>query len=407
MPSYRTLRLLANLAAMRGRTKQERREIRQSFIGKHVTRAAAEAKTMALDEFEYLAVASSAVQDVTFPVSAMTADRLMVILVPEHNSMSGGIFSMFSIATHLRRIRRLHGHEVLVMTRPQRANLTYFRNTNFVNSENVHRFQQLQLCTKLRELYLHVPEYAAGGFLDDLSPADLARLKGVERLRINILNQNVKLMPEPDALAGLRSLTDELSQSVAHHAYFSQDEADRYRLPTLLLPAYTDLSHYAPSGFADKERLIIYSPDDAPHKEACLATIRRSMPDFELVEIRDIAFDHFMDLATRCMFSITFGEGFDGYLAQPIHQGGIGFATFEKEFFPSEHFLDYENIFAGPDDMVAGICARMRALAADPDRYAALNRRWVAEYDKLYSYDDYRERIRRLAMGEFDFHPRA
>lgn len=407
MPHFRTVRLLANLAALRGRTKKERREIRQRVIGKHVARAAAEAKVVPMDDLQNLSVASAAVQDVTFPVPAMNAEKLLVILVPEHNAMSGGIFSMFSIASHLRRMRRLHGHEVLVMTRPQKSLLTYFRNTNFVNSENVYRFQQLQLCTKMKELYLHVPEYLAGGFLDDLSPDDTALLKGVGRLRINILNQNVKLMPEPAALEGLRSLTAELSQSVAHHAYFSQEEADRYRLPTLLLPAYTDLSHYAPSGFADKERLIIYSPDDAPHKEACLSAIRRTMPDFELVEIRDITFDQFMDLATRCMFSITFGEGFDGYLAQPIHQGGIGFATFEKEFFPSEHFLDYENIFAGPDDMIGGICARMRALAGDPERYADLNRRWVGEYDKLYSYDDYRERVRRLAMGEFDFHPRT
>lgn len=375
-------------------------------VGKFISAAAAVSKEVPMDDLQYLSVASSAIQDVVFPVPAMGAERLLVILVPEHNSMSGGIFSMFSIASHLRRMRRLHGYEVLLMTRPQRSFLTYFRNTHFVNSENVYRFQQLALCKKVKELYLHIPEYVAEGFLGDLGPNDLALLKGIERLKINILNQNVRLMPEPAALADLRSLTPEVSQSVAHHAYFSQAEADRCGLPTLLLPAYTDLSSYTPSSFAEKERLIIYSPDDAPHKESCLAAIRQAMPDFELVEIRDITFDHFMDLATRCMFSITFGEGFDGYLAQPIHQGGIGLAMFEREFFPSEHFLDYENIFADPEEMVSEICGRMQELAQDPKRYAELNRRWVAEYEKLYSYDDYLARIRKLAVGKFDFHPR-
>jgi len=214
-------------------------------------------------------------------------------------------------------------------------------------------------------------------------------------------------MPEPEALCGLRELTPDVTQSVAHHSYFSQEEADRYGLPTLLLPAYTDLNAYPSISFDEKEKLIIYSPDDAPHKRRVLAKLSEELPDYELVEICDITFDQFMDLATRCMFSITFGEGFDGYLAQPIHQGGIGFTTFEEEFFPSDHFKDYCNVFDNHAQMLGEICERIRHLSSNRVAYEELNRTWVAEYDKLYNYDEYCERILKLAMCEFELFPNA
>lgn len=318
--------------------------------------------------------------------------------------MSGGIYSFFSIVEQMRRLRREHGYDIITMTRPNPFEETYFRNTNFRNSENVYRFSQLQLCLAAEEIYIQVPEYAAATFCEDISGAVRAYLSR-RKVKINILNQNVQLMPERDEFKSIYKLTSDVTQSVAHHAYFSQAYADRYRLPTLLLPAYTDLSQYPSCGFAQKEKLIIYSLDEAKHKSACLQKIRVAFPDFELIEIKGIPFDKFMDLATRCTFSITFGEGFDGYLAQPIIQGGIGFAVYNDEFFPSRHFLEYKNIFSSADEMVSRICEVMRELLADPEAYTALNASFAAEYDRLYSVNEYVTQIRKLTLGQFEIFP--
>ena len=209
----------------------------------------------------------SATQDRTFPVDLYGAKKIMVILVPEHNAMSGGIYSLFSIANQMRRLKKHHGHEVLIVTRPTPSGLTYFRNTNFRNSENVYRFEQLLLCRSATEIYLHIPEYATEFFADRFRSQERRYLLSRQKVHINILNQNIKLMPEKDRFSGLREITSSISQSVAHHAYFNQAMADRYDLPTLLLPAYTDLSAYPPASFDEKEKLIIYSPDEAPHKK--------------------------------------------------------------------------------------------------------------------------------------------
>jgi hypothetical protein len=194
---------------------------------------------------------------------------------------------------------------------------------------------------------------------------------------------------------------------VAHHAYFNQKIADKYQLPTLLLPAYTDLNDYPASSFAEKEKLIIYSLDNAAHKKKCLRKIAQSFPDFKLLEIKNISFDQYMDYATRCMFSISFGEGFDGYVAQPFYQGGIGFAIYDPEFFPSEEFRKYYNIFDNADEMVGQICNRMRKLMLDRESYEQLNAEYLRELKRLYSFEDYIKQIKKLSLRQFEILPTA
>jgi hypothetical protein len=401
MPS-KPMKFLANLAALVGPTKVARRKIRRSILGDPGNQVIKERATLA--KCSEAAVLSRA-QDFLFPVNAIKSRRLMVMVVPEHNDMSGGIYSFFSIANQMHAMRRVHGYDVITMTRPNETGHTYVRLSAFRNAETVYRFEQILLCDKVEELYLHIPEYAARDFYDLLSPELLKYLKTRKKLYINILNQNIKLMPEASAFKNLRGLATEISQSVAHHAYFGQDFADRYNLSTLLLPAYTDLSPYPGSTFEEKRKLIIYSLDKAPHRKACLAILEREFSDYELVEIRGMSFDQYMQLATDCQFSISFGEGFDGYIAQPIQQGGIGLTVYREEFFPSDEFLKYYNIFASEEEMITELALRMRRLSADPELYKSLNKAFKEEHDKLYSFEDYIGCIRKLVMRDFDLFP--
>jgi len=172
-----------------------------------------------------------------------------------------------------------------------------------------------------------------------------------------------------------------------------------------LLPAYTDLSSYPKSGFLEKHKLIIYSPDDAPHKAQCLKILRANLPEFELREIKNITFDTFMDLATRCMFSVSFGEGFDGYVAQPTLQGGIGMTVYNDDFFPSPDYQSFENFFVSDEDMLNNICAVIAHLSNTKSDYERLNAQLVAKHDALYSYDNYLSQIEKLSLKQFEIFP--
>jgi hypothetical protein len=346
-------------------------------------------------------------QDITFPRHVENAESLFVVIVPEHNTMSGGIYSFFSIAKAAYNLRHKHNYAIVLMTRPNTYDLTYLRQGNFRNSEDVFRFSQVTRCKNVKELYLHIPEYAAPSFVASLTSEQREYLLSRDRLYINILNQKIELMPDKQEFEDLRALADELTQSVAHHAYFTQAHADHYDLPTLLLPPYTDLSAYEPIGRGEKQKLIIYSPDESRHREPVLKVLRERLPDYQLLEIQGITFDRFMELATRCLFSISFGEGFDGYVAQPIHQGGIGLAVYRSEYFPSEKLREFPNFFSSEQDMVDNIVARIRSLERDEALYARTNQAMIEVYGRLYSKDDYVRRIEKLLKREFEIFPRA
>jgi len=334
----------------------------------------------------------------------LESKKLAVFVVPEHDSMSGGIYSMFSIAAHIRRTRRVHGFDVILMTRPNPEKVTYIRNSSFSNRETVFRMEQLQLFSEVSELHLYIPEYASVTFVRDLSYDTLRYISRRDKVHINILNQNTRLMPEPEKFRDLRRIADSIGQSVSHHAYFGQEFADYYDLPTLLLPAYTDLSEYPPASFDEKEKLIIYSDDQAPYREAVLNRLS-ALSDYRLLKIQGMTFDRYMEYATRCLFSVSFGEGFDGYVAQPIYQGGIGFALYTDEFFPDPEFKKFENFFESEDEMIEQIVPTIRRLESDKARYESLNRALRAKWDELYDYEDYVQRIGRLIKKDYEVRP--
>jgi hypothetical protein len=354
----------------------------------------------ALNEHQILARA----QDFLLPMDIADTQKLCVFVLPEHNAMSGGIFSIFSIVNQLRKTRREHGYDVILMTRPNPQGLTYVRNSAFRNSETVYRFEQLRIFRNVRDLQLHIPEYATVDFVRNMSKEMMSYLLRRDTVHINVLNQNIRLMPEEYRFRDLRRIATSIGLSAAHHAYASQEWADTYQLPTLLLPAYTDLTEYPGLPFSRKEKLIITSDDAAPYRARVEEKLKQ-LKDYEFVSIKNMTFDKYMDLATRCRFSISFGEGFDGYVAQPIYQGGIGFALYTDEFFPNDRFLAYENFFASEKDMIDKIVPTIRRLEADQKRYEALNTSLRAEWDALYSFDDYLARIGKLVRKEYEKFP--
>ena len=363
---------------------------------------------LAIAERDYLiSRAFHHIQDKTFPRAAEEARSLLITIIPEHNEMSGGIYSFFSIAKTLYSLRARHHYTSIMMTRPNELDETYVRQKHFRNCEDIFRFQQVLRCNQVETLYVLLPEYATIEFSDYITKdKDIYHyLKSRRNFYVNILNQNVELMPPPSAFSRLRAIATGLSQSVAHHAYFRQTLTDTYNLPTLLLPAYTDLSDYMTIPRAEKRKLIIYSPDDSKLKQHILQDLRHKLPEYQLLEIRNMSFDDYMHYATICRYAITFGEGFDGYLAQPSNQGGVAFAAHNSNYFPDHDFSAYKNIFRDEQDMYQRISQTIQELDDSDDQYAMVTAKMRTLYESLYSPDKYRSQVLRLALRQFDLMP--
>ena len=330
------------------------------------------------------------------------AENLVVFLLPKRAFISGGVMSIYSLCRTSREL--LPGAQCVLATEPGR--MTYCHNDTFRNSEFVYRWEQVVEAIRRRKgrTIIHVPEYMAAGFAASLTSSQRNMLKAAQ-VELNILNQNMDLMPPPASLTPLFKLTARLTQTLAFKRNCTQETADAYGMPTHLFSVHIDLSGYSAEPCAEKQKLIAYSPDAAPEKEATLESLRRALPDYELRQIKDLTFDEYMELIARAFFVISFGEGFDGYYQQPYTVGTVGLAVYNGVFFPSAAWRDMPGVYASYADMAQGVPQLARAFEADPDAYYSHIKRVQTARSKVYQKDEYRENLRAFYSGSYHLLP--
>lgn len=340
-----------------------------------------------------------------------TKEGLIIYLVPGGVKINGGVMSIFNQSVQSRHLMK--NYAVIVSTYPSAVDY-YVINKEFPNNEVVWRWSKVSKnINRFDKVYLHIPEYYAPKFMQDLSEGDVKVLKKVRDLRINIMDQNIWLMPSREHFAGLYDLTDKVSQTVAHTKYATQEFADKFGLPTLLLWAFWAMEVYPVYPFEKKEKCIVYSPDEHPRKKEILDMLRYELPDFELVEVRNLKFNQFMDLVARSMFSLTFGEGLDGYFSNPLIKKSLSFAVYNSDFFSAD--VDWSNVwtvFKDYDDLRQNLVKKIRLCAASGTLYSEkLNEvRHLLKIDErtdALGIERLRNGLKRFYCDDFDYYPRS
>jgi hypothetical protein len=138
----------------------------------------------------------------------------------------------------------------------------------FANHTDVYRFEQLPgYFRSLKELIIHIPEYLVRYFVDDLTRHDSAWLKGISHLHLNILNQNVRFMPDASIIARARKLAHEVTVTTAHQKYCTLSYRNQYGVPLHKLSVWISPEQYKFKTWREKENLLVVSPDLHPLKE--------------------------------------------------------------------------------------------------------------------------------------------
>lgn len=336
------------------------------------------------------------------------ARKLIVFLLPEHPVRSGGVLSIFNLCLMTRKVVR--DATVVLATFPSFS--TYSKLVWFDNDERIYRFSQIfDGRLSAEEVCVHVPEYLAAAFFPSLPDKSRKLLRALPHLHINILNQNILLMPERHRLEGLFSLAAQVTQTTAHDSYASQQTCDRWGMPlhhfSAILP--NPLAGRSLPSFEEKAaRLhIVLSPDAHPAREPLQDAIRRGLPGCKITTVRNMSYPAYFALISEAMFVMTFGEGFDAYFTQPSIVGTVSFSVFNEDFFPDRSWKDLENVFASYDEAVALIAQTMNALLHDKNRYLALIQKNRAMLASVYNQDDVEAAIRRFYRHDYDFIPMA
>lgn len=330
-----------------------------------------------------------------------TAKELIIFFVPKIEMITGGILSIYSICKYSREI--CPNAMCLISTPP--GNRTYSHNNYFNNEEKIYRWSQITDNASAEKITVHLPEFLADKFYNSLSLKEKKFLKSTKDLQINILNQNIDLTPEPSKIQNLKKLTANITQTIGHDKCATQEICNKWGIPTHFLSVGIETSIYKILPFESKEKIIVFSPDCCPEKSKIQKKIEKELPDYKIVTVKNMRFQDYMDLIARSYFSVTFGEGFDGYFIIPALVGSIGFAVYNDKFFPDKSWKELPLTYDSFDEMYKKITNDMISLLQNKEEYIKLANTLKEKHDSIYNIDCFKNNLKLFYQGKYSFLP--
>ncbi len=302
--------------------------------------------------------------------------------------IGGGMLSINRFVEHSKDLSKEMNFDIILSGLP--VGNAAIQHSMFKDSMPMIDFNYIVKNIHPENLLLNIPEAFLIDFLKQLNPKQKMWLKSIKGLRINILNQNIELMPAPCIIEKLYEYTPMVSISCAHKKYCTQKFANEYCCPLYLLPPF--LPEFYRTDFAEKENIIVFSPDnDIPSsssvtKEDIIQKLSDELPEFKLVEVNNLTLEEYKKLISKAKYSITFGEGYDGYFIEPYLSNSLSFAVYNREFFP-EDFSKCPNIYESWESLYENIVSDIKKYNQDIELYNATQKTVEKYIEKYTSYE--------------------
>ena len=337
------------------------------------------------------------VSEVPCGIGDANARKLVWFLVPSWDVCGGGLLSISYF--HAETQMLLGGPDVAVVASTYPNAPTLKKYTAFPNSMDIFSFTEVITHFKsVEHAILHIPEYFCKDFPSQLSPTERLFLDTIPRLQVNIMLQNVDQC-KPDDIEPLRTLTDEITCTTAHDRYSTQEQSTRFGIPLHKLSVFVD--GYEQRRWAEKQDIMVLSPDQHPLRNRVIDTIKKGLPGLELITVEKMAYESYRSLIAKAKWSLTFGEGLDGYFAEMAWTGGIPFAVYNDRFFMPQ-FRELATVYDTWDELQTWIVGDILKLDHD-ESYHRAGEPIRQALNELYSREKYRENIRLFYNEEYNF----
>jgi hypothetical protein len=325
--------------------------------------------------------------------------RLIVFLTPGFEARNGGVLAISAMKRETVALRQLHRARVALCAVPG-DDPRFFKYSWFDNRDYLLELETvLESCGRLDYLQLHIPAYAVNRVLEWLTSSAPRLLRNIREVHLNVLLMNIDNIQGKN-VKGLLSF-GRVTCTTAHEAYSNATTREAVGVPLHRLSVCNGPENYSLSGYDDKEPLLIVSPDGHPLKGEAIRQIAQACPKLTIQVIEDLHYRDYMRLVRRAKWSLTFGEGLDGYFAELVWSGGVAFAVFNDRFF-TPAFAELETIYPS----WAALMQRMPLDLQRLDEPVVYNRCWRQAYDllsDLYSVDRFRQNLRMFYRGEYTF----
>lgn len=339
---------------------------------------------------------------------------LIVYLIPPEKRIDGGVKSIYNMCSVTRKLLKSDDCDVLLVTYP--SILSHYHNDLFPNSEVVFRFSQLRKnYPELDSLVINIEHYVKY-FGISLSKKDIKYLQSIPNLQINAMNQNSICYPKPQQLQYLYSLTPNITQTTAFARDTTQERANLYNMPVHLFGAMDNPYEYHLKTYSEKKNIIVLSPDSCPFmgvKGPAMVRMIRSilseqLPDYQQIVVSNMKYADYLTLISDAKYTITFGEGYDGYFVQPHLSGSLSFTVYNDMFFPHSEWCKFPNVFPSYEKMAEEIVDLIHHFDSHPNEYAELNKKICDEYSVgRFTPEIFSENLLRYYRGEYDYVPQT
>jgi hypothetical protein len=325
--------------------------------------------------------------------------RLIIFLTPGFDARVGGVLSIAGIYRESRGLIHLHGAKVALCAVPGDDPLflkyTWFENDNYLLDLNA----VLRNCIDLDYLQVHIPEYAVNRVALWLDSVSSSLLRDIGTIHLNVMVQNIDQIEGQNI--GELTRFGTVTVTTAHEAYGNAATRNIVGVPLHKLGVCTGPELYDRRAYRDKEPVLVVSHDEHPLKEQVLGQIAGALPWLEIRVVHNLSYEEYRALILRAKWSLTFGEGLDGYFAEMVFSGGNGFAVYNDRFF-TPAFAALETVYPSWEVLLERITADLQRL----DESTAYDRCWRQAYEllsKLHGTDRFRENLRAFYRGEYSF----
>ena len=274
----------------------------------------------------------------------------IVFVVPSPDFISGGILSiinMYNTARELFPDKDVYFVNIKRFQKVDRWHMLDFKGKIL----NLNYFLKRWLHNNDRIIF-HVFEYGLMSFLVFLEKKGL--LHRMKNATLNILNQNQDQMPPEEKFQRFIPYFRDVTMTVAYKENEKKDFSC-LTIPPIHVGAYFEGPLPEQIPYSKKKNICIFSNDSGPHQEE----IRKVVTDMgiKVYDKYPIPYSDFVNLQKEAKFTISFGEGWDGYTMGQFSNGGIGFGVYQKNF--QQDYFDSDSLpkflFASYDEMLAGI----------------------------------------------------
>jgi hypothetical protein len=329
--------------------------------------------------------------------------NLIVFLIPGSDwatgkeKISGGTISIVSICEQTAAMQEIHGAQTIMCT--MNGDHLLLKHHMFSNNTDVYRFEQLaSFFVNTTKIIIHIPEFLVEHFPASLSGFELKWLKKMKHVHFNIMNQNVRLMPEPDKIEGLKKLVDKITITTAHQKYCSLQYRKYYGVPIHKLSVWISPEQYKYVNWSEKENLLVVSPDPHPMKASILELLQ-NIKGLKVQIIQNLTYEQYKLLVSRAKWALTFGEGLDGYFIEPVFSGAVAFAVYNEEFFTPD-FKGIGTVYDSFEKMHERIVTDIGALD-EFERYSIYQKQQFNLCALYYNIKEYQKNIALFYKGMY------